>query len=80
MALVRRACRSAMREPICSVATRRNRKQYINEARDCSEIEAVSPPVDMSTVCQRLAAVGDTVRGGGGGLVGDFSDGGLGYL
>ena len=63
------------------MATRRHRRQNINEARDCSEIDAVKPPVEIRTVCQRLEAGGEDADGGGNVLpLGDFSDGGVGYL
>ena len=63
------------------MATRRHRRQNIREARDCSEIEAVNPPVEIRTFCHRLDAGGDDSDGGGNVLVpGDFSDGGVGYL
>ena len=68
-------------EPRCVVATRRHRRQNIRDARDCSEIEAVRPPVEMRTFCHRLDAGGDDTDGGGNVLVpGDFSEGGVGYL
>ena len=63
------------------VATLNHRRQNISEARDCSEIEAVRPPVDIKTFCHRLAAdEADEVVGGGNVPIpfGDFS--GVGYL
>jgi hypothetical protein len=63
------------------VATRRHRRQNTREARDCSEIDAVKPPVEIRTVCQRLELGGDEVEGAGCvPLAGDFSEGGVGYL
>lgn len=63
------------------VATRRHRRQNISEARDCSDIDAVKPPVEMRTVCHRLEGVvigevedPDNVP------FGAFSEGGVGYL
>ena len=63
------------------MATRRHRRQNINEARDCSEIDAVKPPVEIRTVCQRLDASGEDDECSGNVVpLGDFSDGGVGYL
>ena len=62
------------------MATLRHRRQKTKESRDCSEMEAVKPPVDIKTVCQRLdvAEGGGEVVVGGGNVVplGDFSGAG----
>ena len=38
----------------CSVAMRKQRKQNTRESSDCSDIDAVKPPVETRTSCQRL--------------------------
>jgi len=62
------------------VAILRYRRQKMSEVRDCSEMEAVRPPVEMRTVCHRLEVAdgggeGAVVVAGGGKVVvlGDFS-------
>lgn len=59
-----------MEVPRRFVATLRHRRQKIKDSRDCSEIEAVKPPVDIKTVCHRL----EVAEGGGEVAVGGGND------
>jgi hypothetical protein len=63
--------------PRWDVANLKQRRQNIKDWRDCSDIEAVKPPVDMRTVCQRLDGGGGEVDSGNDSF-GDFS--GVEYL
>jgi hypothetical protein len=63
--------------PKCDVANLKQRRQNIRDWSDCSDMEAVRPPVDISTFCHRLEAGGEDVDSGNDSF-GDFS--GVEYL
>jgi hypothetical protein len=62
--------------PKWDVANLKQRRQNIKDWRDCSDMEAVRPPVEISTFCHRLEADGDVDSGND--SFGDFS--GVEYL